>query len=79
MALLMGPLYHLTDSGDSRYFTTAHFHRARDLASEIAQAGLAVETVLAVEGFANYMSGIEAEGTMLGASSHLIAIARRKR
>jgi SAM-dependent methyltransferase len=88
---------HINDSGKPEYFTTARFHRASELRAEIAEAGLTVEKVLAVEGFAHWIHGVqekmrdgeyreylleklretEEEESLIGASSHLLAIARK--
>ena len=86
---------HINDSGKAEYFTTARFHLASELRGEIAEAGLGVDKVLAVEGFAHWVHGVEdkmsdsgyrdylleklreteEEESLLGASSHLLAIA----
>jgi ubiquinone/menaquinone biosynthesis C-methylase UbiE len=88
---------HVNSSGNPLYFTTSRFHLPEELRSEVTEAGLAVEEVLAVEGFGNCIADIEdnmkeagyrdylmqklreteAEESMLGASSHLIAIAKK--
>jgi SAM-dependent methyltransferase len=88
---------HVNDSGNPEYFTTASFHRASELGEELAEAGLSVEGLLAVEGFAHLIPGVEdkmrdpeyrgylleklreteAEASLVGASSHLLAIARK--
>ncbi len=86
---------HRNDSGNPKYFTTARFHRGAELREELAEAGLAVRKVLAVEGFAHWVEGVEykmrddgyrgylleklreteEEESLIGASSHLLAIA----
>jgi SAM-dependent methyltransferase len=78
------------------WFTTAYFHRPEDLAAEVAEAGLRLEAVLAVEGVGAFLpdvaerladparrevllrsiARVEAEPALLGASPHLLAIAR---
>jgi len=88
---------HMNTSDNPLYFTTSRFHLPEELRSELSEAGLAVEGILAVEGFGNCIAGIEGmmkeagyreylmqklresevEESMLGASSHLIAIARK--
>jgi SAM-dependent methyltransferase len=88
---------HVNDSGKSEYFTTARFHLASELREEMIEAGLEVEKVLAVEGFAHWIHGVEdkmsaseyrgylleklreteEEESLIGASSHIIAIARK--
>jgi ubiquinone/menaquinone biosynthesis C-methylase UbiE len=81
------------------YFTTAYFHRPDELRTEAEQAGLAVETTLAIEGpfwgladFAGVwrdearrslmlrlLRTVEAEPSLLGASAHLMLVARKGR
>jgi SAM-dependent methyltransferase len=41
---------HQNPTGRPEWFTTAYFHRPEDIAPEIEQAGLAFETLIAVEG-----------------------------
>ena len=79
------------------WFTTAYFHDPSGLRDELADAGLQVVTVLAVEGpfwtvadfeshwadeasraqLLAYLRRIEADESLLGASAHLLAIARK--
>lgn len=88
---------HRNPEGLRHRFTTAHFARPDELAAEVADAGFAVEALLAVEGPASrlddpdaWMSDprrrawllrqlhrVEAEPSLLGASSHLLAVGRR--
>jgi SAM-dependent methyltransferase len=80
------------------WFTSAYFHRPDEAAGEAAQAGLAVERVVAVEGplwmlgstrleeilsdesmtelMLEMLRRLEDEPSLLGASSHHLAIAR---
>jgi ubiquinone/menaquinone biosynthesis C-methylase UbiE len=49
------------DSGDSRYFTTAYFHRPEDLAEELVDAGFTDTRVLGIDGPGDsYHSGTKA-------------------
>jgi SAM-dependent methyltransferase len=79
------------------WFTTAFFHRPEELSAEVADAGLRLEALLAVEGPADFLPDlrerlsepgrralllrtlerVEAEPALLGASPHLLAVARR--
>ena len=88
---------HHNPTGEPAYWTTAYFHRPEELASELAEAGLAHETTLAVEGPAwllpdldarlsdegrrtillDALAALETEPALLGASAHLLAVARR--
>ena len=89
--------HHRNPTGDPAYFTTAYFHRPEELATECADAGLALEATLAIEGPAWFLSdldarladgrrravlldalaSLESEPTLLGASAHLLGVARR--
>ena len=51
---------HRNPTGEPAYFTTAYFHRPEDLAAECAEAGLAHEATLAVEGPAWLLGDLEA-------------------
>lgn len=82
-------------AGDN--FTTAYFHRPDDLAAEVADSGLVLDDLYAVEGVANWMPDLptrlsdpderalilelvastEREPAVLGATPHLLAVARR--
>jgi len=75
-------------------FTTAHFARPEELAAEVTAAGFALAALVAVEGPASWLDGVEdwlddpprrdwllrtirrveAEPSLLGASSHLLAV-----
>jgi ubiquinone/menaquinone biosynthesis C-methylase UbiE len=79
------------------YFTTAFFHHPDELRREVADAGLAPDHVLAVEGLAwlfqdfdarwddptrreqllDIIRRLEADPTLLGASAHLLIVARK--
>jgi ubiquinone/menaquinone biosynthesis C-methylase UbiE len=71
------------------WFTTAYLHQPADLGAEVVEAGLALEGVFAIEGpgwlLPNAPSSVaqdvarlvEREPSLLGASAHLMAIARR--
>jgi SAM-dependent methyltransferase len=69
------------------WFTTAYLHHPSEVGSEIVEAGLELEALLAIEGPGGLVGqdrgqqvdvarAVEAEPTLLGASSHLMAIAR---
>ncbi|GAB3146145.1 class I SAM-dependent methyltransferase [Micromonospora sonneratiae] len=87
------------ESADRTWFTTAYFHRPEEIADEVAEAGLDLERIVAVEGpvwladsrlaelladtgrtelLLRRLRDIEAEPSLLGASSHLLAVARRR-
>jgi len=88
---------HRNPTGRPEWFTTAYFHLPEELGREVAEAGLRLEAVLAVEGPAWMLPDIqqrladptrrdqvlaavrrvEAEPSLLGASSHLLAVAHR--
>jgi SAM-dependent methyltransferase len=81
------------------WFTTAFFHTGGELAAEVADAGLIMRSVLAVEGPGSVLADdetleadaeawaallelierVEAEPSLLGLSSHLMAVAHRPR
>ena len=89
---------HQNPAGPSGWFTTAYFHRPEEISGEVAEAGLTVARVVAVES-PLWMSGprldeilaepgrtalllellrrVEDEPSLLGASGHLLTIARR--
>ncbi len=89
---------HRNPTGDPAYFTSAYFHRPKELAAECAAAGLLHEATLAVEGagwllpdldarladerrrsvLLEALAALEAEPTLLGASAHLLTVARRR-
>jgi SAM-dependent methyltransferase len=93
---LAGGVHRVPDGHDA-WFTTAYFHHPAELGTEMADAGLVPETVLAVEGacwlldrldeiladaartavLLDLLSRVEAEPSLLGSSSHLLAVARR--
>jgi SAM-dependent methyltransferase len=88
---------HRNPTGRPEWFTTAYFHLPEELGQEVAEAGLRLQAVLAVEGPAWMLPDIqqrladptrrepvlaairrvETEPSLLGASSHLLAIATR--
>jgi SAM-dependent methyltransferase len=88
---------HRNPTGRPEWFTTAYFHLPTELAQEVAEAGLRLHALLAVEGPAWLLPDIqgrladparrervlaairrvEAEPSLLGASSHLLVIAHR--
>ena len=88
---------HRNPTGRPEWFTTAYFHLPEELPGEVAEAGLRLHAVVAVEGPAWMFPGIEqrladparrervlrairrveTEPSLLGASSHLLAVARR--
>jgi SAM-dependent methyltransferase len=88
---------HRNPTGRPEWFTTAYFHLPDELAREVAEAGLRLQALLAIEGPAWMLPDIqqrladpprrervlrairrvETEPSLLGASSHLLAIAGR--
>jgi len=88
---------HRNPTGRPEWFTTAYFHLPDELAREVAEAGLRLEALLAIEGPAWMLPDIEqrladparrervlrairrveTEPSLLGASAHLLAVARR--
>jgi SAM-dependent methyltransferase len=88
---------HRNPTGRPEWFTTAYFHLPDELPREVAEAGLALRALVAVEGPAWMLPDIgqrladpagrervlrairrvETEPSLLGASSHLLAVARR--
>lgn len=52
---------HRNPTGNSKYFTTAFFHHPQELEAEVAEAGFALETVLAIEGAAVFLQNLEAQ------------------
>jgi ubiquinone/menaquinone biosynthesis C-methylase UbiE len=88
---------HRNPTGRPEWFTTAFFHLPEELGAEVADAGLRLRTVLAVQGPAWMLPDIderladparrervlaairrvETAPSLLGASSHLLAVADR--
>ena len=88
---------HRNDTGNPRYFTTSFFHHPDELATEVREAGFALDGVLAIEGpgafvaefqrrwndpahrerLLAFLRRVEREPSLLGASPHLLAGARR--
>ena len=88
---------HHNPTGRPEWFTTAYFHLPEELPGEVAEAGLRLDALLAVEGPAwmlpdvarrladptrrervlGAIRRVETEPSLLGASSHLLAIAHR--
>lgn len=86
---------HRNPGQEEGFFTTAYFHRPTEVVTEAASAGVDVERVIGVEGFAGHVANIEEqlgdpakrsslldllrsveeEPSLLGVSSHLLAIA----
>jgi ubiquinone/menaquinone biosynthesis C-methylase UbiE len=86
---------HRNPTANTRYFTTAYFHRPEELADEVREAGFPEVSVLAVEGPAwsasqfreawgdpvqreklmEFLSLVEKEPSIVGASAHLIVTA----
>jgi ubiquinone/menaquinone biosynthesis C-methylase UbiE len=89
---------HRNPGNRPEYFTTAHFHRPEQLASEVRQPGFSDVQILPVEGPAwstahfldawadeiqrqnllDFLTLIEQEPSIVGASAHLIAVAHRQ-
>jgi SAM-dependent methyltransferase len=72
------------------WFTTAFLHRPEELVGEVAEAGLTVEAMLGIEGpgwlarreadqaeLLDVARKVESEPSLLGASAHLMVIAKR--
>lgn len=90
---------HRNPTRDPGWFTTAFFHLPDDLTAEVADAGLTLRALYAVEGPAWFLPDLDArledpqqrerilravrrvetEPSLLGASSHLLAVSRRGR
>jgi hypothetical protein len=88
---------HRNPTGRPEWFTTAYFHLPGELPREVAEAGLRLQALVAVEGPAWMLPDIEqrladptrrervlrairrveTEPSLLGASSHLLAVAHR--
>jgi ubiquinone/menaquinone biosynthesis C-methylase UbiE len=88
---------HRNPTGRPEWFTTAYFHLPEELPGEVAEAGLSLQALLAIEGPAWMLPDIqqrladpagrervlrairrvETEPSLLGASSHLLAVGRR--
>jgi ubiquinone/menaquinone biosynthesis C-methylase UbiE len=80
--------------GDPMQFTTAYFHRPEELAAEVEEAGFVPEGLFGVEGpgwllfdradqesqenILRVARALEQEHTVIGASPHLLAIARKQ-
>jgi ubiquinone/menaquinone biosynthesis C-methylase UbiE len=79
--------------GDGDYFTTAYFHHPDELAAEVEEAGFASERLFGVEGpgwllvdrpdaesqenILRVAREVENEPTVIGTSSHLLAVGRK--
>lgn len=88
---------HLNPTNRVEWFTTAYFHRPEEIRSEIEDAGLRFETLIAVEGpgwMSHDVDGwldddaarerllyilrqLETEPSLIGASAHIVSVARR--
>ena len=94
----LGDGVHRNPGAESRWFTSAYFHRPEEPAGEAAEAGLTGVRTVAVEGpvwmtgarltefladerltgiMLDMLRRVEDEPSLLGASSHLLTIARR--
>ena len=51
---------HENPTGNPRWFTTAYFHRAEELAAEAVEAGLEVRETVGVEGIAHWLKHLDA-------------------
>jgi len=49
---------HENPTGDPRWFTTAYFHRADELAAEATEAGLLVRETVGVEGMGHWIKSL---------------------
>jgi SAM-dependent methyltransferase len=78
------------------WFTTSFFHQPAELAAEVAESGLILETLIGIEGPGEFVGNgwddpqqrphilraaqlVEHEVSLLGASAHLLAVARKSR
>jgi SAM-dependent methyltransferase len=75
---------------DNRWFTTAYFHHPDEIPGEVADAGLTLDRIAAVEGplwmirerlddealVLDRLRLVEAEPSLFGASGHLLTVAR---
>ena len=101
VAIVQGALgdgVHRNAGGESRWFTSAYFHRPEEPAAEATDAGLGGARTVAVEGpvwmtgtrlpefladerltgiMLDMLRRVEEEPSLLGASSHLLTMARR--
>jgi SAM-dependent methyltransferase len=85
---------HLDSAEHPGWFTTAYFHLPDELASEMADSGLALEALLGIEGPGGFVGDgrrdpaqlaslaraarlVEAEPSLMGVSSHILAVGRR--
>lgn len=88
---------HRNDGADPRWFTTAYLHHPDELPGEVAEAGLVLDEIVAVEGVGQWfgdldvmlddprrradllqwLARLEREPSLLGATGHLLAAARR--
>ena len=72
-----------------RWFTEAYFHRPDELPAEVADAGLRLDRIVSVEGplwmvdevrrdpaHLHWLRRVEEEPSLLGASQHLLTVAR---
>lgn len=90
---------HRNAGGIPGWFTTAFFHTGGELASEVAESGLILRALLAIEGPGSVLADdtaleaddearsalldmierVESEPSLLGLSSHIMAVAHRPR
>lgn len=88
---------HLNPTNRVEWFTTAYFHRPEEIRSEIEEAGLRFESLIAVEGpgwmshcldawleddtarepLLRVLRRLETEPSLVGASAHIVSVARR--
>ena len=64
------------DTGNSRYFTTAYFHRPEDLAEELASAGFSTVRVFGVEGPGWFLADFDARWADAAGRQNLLHVAR---
>ncbi len=89
---------HRNPTENPAYFTSTFFHHPDDIVSEINEAGLTLEKLLAVESIGGlltdfeelwqdterrklllkFIRAIEDEPSLLGASAHIVAVARKQ-
>lgn len=84
---------HRNDTGEFNYFTTAFFHHPDEFYEELTEGGFTDVTLRGIEGpvwappapasaeeqeqLMQIMRSIETDSTLMGASAHIMAVARR--
>jgi hypothetical protein len=84
---------HRNDTGEFNYFTTAFFHHPDEFYEELTEGGFTEVTLRGIEGpvwappdpasaeeqehLMQIMRSIETDSTLIGASAHIMAVARK--